>query len=371
MAKAAPKAPAAPPVEPGTPAPPVAAEPKEPTAKEVAAKVSKGEKLSEHETEVFKGIPPGGMPPITAVEPPAEPTTETELEKVPDAPPAKEPELTDARKQEILAEADKPDDQVDLSKFKSHVEVSLYWDLKKQRVKNQKLRDENETLKIKALIEDYNKTKKPDAPDPFDDLQPDDVLSVQEVKDRIAKAKAAAPPEPKGEQRISTEALNQIRIQKVEADSRLRAKGLTDFHEVVDFAGEALGGDQDATLILQEVSAAGGNVAEKTYWLIKGSAAWPEIEKKIKAGKPAADAPPAPPPAAPKAPPAEHVEQARRFENNSGKTVTTGAGAPGNSGKAEYTMAEISNMTHHDVARLPREVRQQILKKYGSTPNLQ
>lgn len=336
----------------------------EPTPTEVVTKVSKGEKLTEPEKEVFKAIPVGGMPSSEPVEPPKEPVAEPEAKTEPE-PPATAPEtVSEDRKKLILQELEKPEEQVDLSKFSSQVELGLYWGLRKQRTRNSKLQDENDTLKVTRLIEDYNKTKTVEMPDAFADLQPDDVLSVQEVKDRIEKARKTAKPKeepaeaPPG---VSQMTLNTIRIQKVEADSRLRSKGITDFYDVVDYAGEALGGDQDASLILQEVAKAGGNVAEKTYWLIKGSERWSEIEKSLKTEK----APPAPT----KAPPAEHVERAERLNNNSGKTVTTGA-ASGSAGVSkEYSLSEIASMTHSDVAKLPREVRQQILKKYGSKPN--
>ena len=338
--------------------------------KGIVEKASKGEELTSQEREVLKGIPAkqtASEEPIEAEESETEEVVEEEVkeevveEKKPEPIKVEEKkEVSTDRRALIEAELNKPDNLVDLSKFNSPIELGLYWDLRKARTKNNRLQEENETLRIEKIVKEIQSKPKEETKkvDPFEGREDEDILTVADVKKILAnreEVKQAPPP---------LRTIDQLRVEKVEAESRLRSKGINDFYDVVDFAEQVLGKDQEAIAILQDTAKSGGNVAEKTYWLIKGHPAWSEVEKviteenrrKITSSKPI---------------PKENTERAERIEKNESKVKTTGAGSGSSAVAKEFTVAEIANLTADEVRRMPKETRQAILKKFGSAPNSQ
>jgi hypothetical protein len=344
--------------------------------KGIVEKASKGEELTPQEREVLKGIPPkqtASEEPIEVEE--VEEKEDLSLEDDEKATPEEIKDMGEQAKEEvervekkevstdrralIEAELNKPDNLVDLSKFNSPIELGLYWDLRKARSKNNRLQEENETLRIEKIVKEIQSKPKEETKkvDPFEGRDDEDILTVADVKKILAgreETKQAPPP---------LRTIDQLRVEKVEAESRLRSKGITDFYDVVDFAEQVLGKDQEAITILQDTAKSGGNVAEKTYWLIKGHPAWSEVEKVITdenrrkiTSKPI---------------PKENTERAERIEKNEAKVKTTGAGSGSSAVAKEFTVAEIANMTAADIRKMPKETRQAILKKFGSAPNSQ
>lgn len=336
------------------------------TEQTVIEKVQKGEKLSEQESEVFKGISPEALP-----RPELGSTAEApkkQEEKKPDENASAEV-ITEERKALIAAEVDKPRELHDLTKF-SQVELSLYWDLRKSRRKNQRLEEELEIARVTNVVKDLKakeeekEEKTAEDEDPLKDKADDDLLTVADVKKLLASTKPKPKPQEKPVQPLRTPA--ELRVEKIEAESRLRAKGVEDFHDVIDFAEAALKDDKEAIEILRETAQEGGNTAEKTYWLIKGSAVWPKIEKVIANEKAKTNGAKAP---EKKAPPKENIDRVKKLEENDNKIKTTGAAEGASAETGEYTVEEIRNMTISDIRKLPKETRRKILEKYGSEPN--
>lgn len=335
-----------------------------PTDSEVIAKVQKGEKLSEEETEIFKSLPKESLPGPTTEDPgkPAAPAT-----KAADAP--KKEETTQERRKLIEDELAKPDGTQDLSRF-TPTEVGLYYDLRKQRSKNQKLQDELEISRVENIVQNLKSKEKPpekaaEEEDPLktilEGMDDGDIPTVGQLKKVVEALKTKKDPAPKQTEQV-LRTPEQIRIERVEAAQKLKEKGIEDFAEVIEYAGVVLKDDPDAAEILRDVAKKGGNTVEETYWLIKGHKGWPALEKhladeKAKAGK------------TPAKPPAENLERAKRMEENENKIRTTGpsTGAPANA--KEYSVSEIAQMTHADIRRMNKETRRKILEKYGSEPN--
>lgn len=272
----------------------------------------------------------------------------------------------------VEAELAKPDDQQDLSKFKDDpVLLGLYWDLKKQRRKNQKLEQENRELKfadlkraLKENAEEAAEGEEDEEEDPLAGREDDDILTVADVKKLLAKKpapKEKKPAEGEGAAKPIVTAA-QIRTQSVEADARLKAKGVTDFTEVSSYAEYALAGDLEAQEELRDTALAGGNVAEKTYWLVRGSKKWPAIQKALagEGGEKKTGA---------KKPSSENLSRAERIQQNGKKIKTTGAGGGGAVPVGEYSVEQIAAMSPKDFGKLPKATQDAILLKFGSEPN--
>lgn len=371
----------------------------------ILAKAKTGEKLTPEEEEHVAGNPNLERSPERApaeegeeieeeageesgAEASAPPTEGAEGEEAPEGagapkkpteqgPAAKQtPEQIEERKKLVNAELDKPDAQVDLSKF-TPVEIGLYWDLKKQRRKNQKLESDNRLLQFREMKRTLEEEEAPAAEeegeegaDPtkiFEGREDDDLPTIGELRQLFGKkkpkaaAKAKEGEEGAGKPKAPIITADRIRVEKVEADARLKSKGVNDFFDVVDYAEFALANDPDAQDELRETARTGGNVAEKTYWLVKGSQAWPKIDeaiKKEKGGK--GKGGPAP----------ENVERGKRIEHNAGKVKTTGGGGGAGAATGEYTLDEIKSMSPKDFGKLPKKTQDAILWKFGSEPNL-
>lgn len=360
----------------------------------VLAKIEKGEELSPAEQEHLKSSPAAeghpSAPEAKEEDPddivikkdgsgsdtPKKSEEENPAETSADA--GKEKKQTPEERQKLIeAELVKPEAEQDLSKF-SDSEIGTYWDLRRERKRRQKAEEENEVLKIERIADRLKKElapepKKEEEADPLaflDGKADDDILTVAEAK-QLAKALKAKPAAKKEDEPAKEEpkpkmlrTVEQVQVESKEADTRLKAKGIDDFYEVTDFAADVLKDDEDARDILRETAKAGGNTAEKTYWIIRGSKAWPQIKKAIETQREKVKKPEK------KEVPSDNERRAKRLEENDGKIKTTGAGTGAAGEVGEYSNEEIAAMSIDDIKKLPKETRKLILKKFGSEPNL-
>lgn len=341
--------------------PEVKEEAQAPTVEATLDKVQKGETLTDQETEIVKNISREDLTP-----PPAEEKKEERKEEAP------APVAVEERRKLIEAEVDKPRERQNLKQF-TPTELSIFWELKKSKQKNQVLRDELEVAHIENIVTNLrNKEKEKEKPkeeappqedalDLLKDKDDGDILTVAEAKELIRVLKQPAPVK-KEESTQPLRTADQIRLERVEASSVLASQGVTDFHEVIDFAETALKDDKEAISLLKETAREGGNTVEQTYWLIKGSKAWPTIEKYIadQKAKPKAEQP---------AGSAEAIKRGQKIVENEQKIRTIGGGGGAPPSAEEFSIAEISRMTHQDIRKLPKATREKILQKYGSEPN--
>lgn len=351
----------------------------------ILEKVSKGEELTPEETEFAAGAPDVKEPaPLdegeekdesekdeeeAGAEAASTPKADEEEEpaKEPAAKKSEEAKTAKERRALIDAELSKPDEEVNLAPF-TPTEIGLYWDLKKARRKTQKVEQENRELKFKdlkrAVAEGLKEAEKPEEEaedeDPLKGRDEDDILTVADVRKILGKKPKAEkkPDEDGGTKPLMTR--EAVKKQRGEAAAILKGKGIEDFEDVIDFAAYALEGDEEAREELIETAKAGGNVTEKTYWLIKGSQVWPKIEAEIKKGKK---------PAGGKVS-EDNLGRAERIQKNEQKVRTTGAPGGGGGAPGEYTEAEILEMSPRDFGRLPAKTQEAILRKYGAEPNL-
>jgi hypothetical protein len=335
----------------------------------VSEKITKGEKLSDAEKEFVKGNPNTDIPTEEVpeekteekVEVPAATEPET-VEKVeeekapePDKEPAKKDpqEILAERKALIETETQKPEGQQDLTKF-SDVEVGLFWEMRKQQNRNKRLQEENDELRFEKLKGKLEKKEEKPVEDPLAGIEDDDLIDGKKLKEIVKNINKDQGPKPiLTPQRVD----NEMPLAK----QRLEAKGIKDFDEVIGHAEYALYDDPEARQILRDAALSGENTAEKTYWLIKGSRKFPQIKRMIEADKPVV---------VKKEAPKVNVERAKKIEENSKKLKTTGPAGGGAADTAgSYTEQDLAAMSPSDFRKLPRETRDSILKKFGSTPN--
>jgi hypothetical protein len=295
----------------------------------------------------------------------------------PAAPAKPTAEETAKRRALIDAELEKSEDQADLSQF-TEVELGLYFDLRRQRRRNQRIEQENRNLRLGRIKDRMKKPAEKPADeepaaeeDPLKDRPEDDLVTVGEMRRLLAKKPKGAEKSDEGTE-TAPEILmtsEDVRIDRVEAENELLKKGIDDFSDVIEFAEAALKDDPNARNELVETCRSGGNVAKKTYYLIKASKHWPGIKKQLEAEKARVSG------KAPEKKPAEkttaedNAARAKRIEKNAGKTKTTGPGGAGSPGTDEYTVEEIRRMSDREFARLPKKTQDAILRKYGSEPN--
>lgn len=344
---------------------------------DVMAKHGRGETLTPEEEEVAAGA--GFEEPVIKdgdegeeEEKEADPATGEEKPGAKKEPAAKEkekppvktqtPEEAKKRRELIESELEKPDDKVDLSQY-TPTEIGLYWSLKKERRRRQDAEGKNRGLRFEKTQEQLRKEREEHGEeetteeDPFKDLDPDAVLTVEEIRERVAKTKKPA-------EKTKRPAFSYTRedVQREFADARLRLeqRGIKDFEDVMAYATVLTKEDGQ---IVAETVAAGGNGAEKSYWLIKGSPRWAEIEKaiadeKVKLnGTKEKEADPV------------NVARGKRAAGNLEKTRTTGGGGPTAAEMGEYSIEEILVMTPREFQKLPAKVQDKILQTYGSEPN--
>lgn len=350
---------------------------KVPTLEDVAAKAKGGEKLTAEEEEILAG----GGPDTTLEE--GDPGEEEEPGEDVENEPKKEEPATGAKKEEqppkktqtpkeaaerrtlIDAEIEKVDGQEDLSKF-TPTEIGLYWSLKKERRRRQQVEGENrlhrfektkEKLRGQHEEEPAGTEEEAGEDDPFKDFEPDAVITVDEAREALKKkAKPAAQAKKTGQVQYTTE---DVRREMADARLRFEHKGIADFDDVISYATVLT--KEDAAIIAETVTK-GGNGAEKTYWLIKGSPRWNEIEealakeKEAKTGKKVEVDP-------------VNADRGRRAKQNSEKTRTTGDGSASAAELGEYSIEEILAMSHRDFGALPAKVQDKILATFGSEPN--
>lgn len=357
------------------------------TEEALGKKVAAGEQLTDPEKEFLKGNPksveeetPGEEVKAGEETPASEKPGEEKSKETPAPKPNPE-----ERRQVIERELEKPDNQQDLSKF-SEAEVGLFIDLRKQREKNRRLTEENDRLRFEKLKTELKEAVTPpkvvvEEEDPLAGREDTDLLTVADVR-RILTPKKTTKEEKGGKETprglITPE---ETRAQEITAEQTLKEKGITDFKDVTQHVSYALHDDPEAQEILRGIARNNltaapqdkVNIAEKIYWLVKGSKKWPTIKVLIeqergKVAKPGEEV--KKPAGELKQPPAENLERGERIKKNGEKVVTTGAGGGADEVAGEFTAKDIADMSTEDFGKLPRETRDKILKKFGSEPNM-
>lgn len=310
---------------------------------------------------------PGIDAPEKSEQPEESPSEKKAPAKTADAKPSDE--VSADVKTRLEAELAKPEGLEDLTDF-SQRERAYFFQMRKDRSRRQKVEEENELLKFERLQGQLKEKQKPAAPekgkaapeiveeeeeaDPLEGRDPEDLLTVKDVQTILAKQGKKAPAANENEAFVRG---LYLRNQMLEARLTLKEKNVNDLDDIIGFAQEALGGDEDAKAYISRVADNGGNVVLATYNQIKASAKWPEIEKAVRVAKG-------------KKAPTENKERAERLEKNENKVRTTGAGGGGGGDESdEYTVGEVIEMPTEDFAKLPKEKRRAIMEKYGSTPN--
>jgi hypothetical protein len=213
------------------------------------------------------------------------------------------------------------------------------------------------------------KNPPPPPPDPLAGLAADDVLTVQEVRERLAKTPPPAAPET-----IPAGPAAQAKHYLVMCEKEARAAH-EDFDSVMELT-ELVDNDAPTLREISERVKAGENPAEVMYTKIKQHKDFtnllPAAELRVKARKTAPAAPPASQaPAAPAAPEdkakiksATDAEQA--LKDNAARAKTT-AHVSAREGKPaeELTLEEIGSMSDLAFSKLPRHVRNRYLKMHG------
>lgn len=352
----------------------------------IAAKVTKGETLTEKEREFIKGNPnlEDGAEEVTEENDDdlGEETPEDKKEEAPAATkdaakaapePTKKPgeqkketsaPTTEDRRKLIEAELDKPLDQQELSGF-SESEIGTFVDLKKERSKNKRLQEENDALKFEKVKKKLEPEEEPEEEDPAAKIGDEDIVTGKQLKELLARKPKATK---KGDDQAPLITPDIVKAHEVTADAALKAKGINDYAEVSQWVQFALYDDPEAANVVRETAKNGGNVALECYRLVKGSKKWPQIKAAIETQRTAGKK--EEPAKKEEAPPAENVERADRIKKNTEKVSTTGAGGGAGDESGEYTAKDIQAMSTEEFGKLPRETRTKILKKFGSEPNM-
>ena len=280
----------------------------------------------------------------------------------------------------VEAELVKPEGKEELNEFTPREKAYFY-----QMRRDRKLRQQAEEDRDKALFREAKskqETKKEEKPEEddlekfFKDMDPEDYLTVKEVKEVLSKAKAKPEPKRNAEE---DEALRIMQTNYLKLSEEKAKVGRDDFDAVMELAEDLIGKNQEA---INEVSARtikGENPAVAMYEVIKKhkdfDTLYPAAEVKAAARKKATEkkdtsvntssvTAPTPEDKA-KEEKAKQVE--KTLEENTNRTKTT-AHVSSLEGKPteELTMDEIAKMSDLTFAKLPKAVRERYLKKYGA-----
>lgn len=308
-------------------------------------------------------------------DPPAEPATGKAKPKEGEAP--AEPEEPFLKLERELA---KPEGKEDLSKFTPR-EKAYYHQMRRDRKARQEAEAARDVSARKIL---KLENPPPPPPDPLEGLGDDEVLSVKEIKERLAKVPKPAPAEPAQTQ--PSPAVSQAKHYLVMCEKEARAAHPDDFDAVMELS-DLIDGDHAMLKDLSERTAKGENPAEVMYQSIKKhkefDALLPAAQTRVQAR--AATPPPATQPAAAAAPPAGppqpaepttpedkakqlRAQQAQEALESNGTRPLTTAHASVKEGKPaeELSLEEITTMSDLEFAKLPRHVRQKYLKQHGA-----
>lgn len=287
--------------------------------------------------------------------------------------PAAEPKPADISEDsfaKLERELAKPEGKEDLKSFSSREKAYFH-----QMRRDRKARQDAETERDRALFKlTKAQNPPPPPPDPFQGKADDDVMSVKEAREMLAKQPPApAPTEAPAGPQVSPQAKRFLIMSEKEA----RANN-PDFDVVMELADDLLSNDAIALReIGRSVAEEGANPAEEMYKAIKKhkdfATLLPVAETRHAAKKTAPqNQAPTPAPAAPPTPEEKaKIEQAkateRALENNNNKPKTT-AHASAREGKPaeELTLDEIGTMSDLEFAKLPKKTRDSYLKRFGN-----
>lgn len=277
--------------------------------------------------------------------------------------------------EKLEAQLQQPEGKEDLTAFSAR-EKAYFHQMRRDRKARQKAEEERDIAARRALkAENDLKNPPPPPPDPLEGLADDDVISVKEARERLAKLPKPAEKQPEAPAAPAVSPQQARYLALCEKEARAAH---ADFDAVMELAEELVAGDQTALREIGEQVAKGENPAIVMYQTIRKhkdfEALLPAAEVRAKARAKASAAPATP--ASPSAPaPATPEDKAKEdkakqaekaLEENNNRTRTT-AHVSAREGKPadELTEQEISAMPDLEFAKLPRHVRQRYLKKYG------
>ncbi len=319
--------------------------------------------------------PVDGEPQVEApVEPPVTPPADVQ----PPAPPAPPtpPQAPDML-EKIETELAKGDGKEDLTSFSAR-EKAYFHQMRRDRKARQKA-EEDRDLAMRKLHQARNPPPPP--PDPLAGKSEDDVLTVKEYRELMAKNPPAAPkPDAPVTPTIAPTQAKYLALCEKEA----RAAHPEDFDAVMELSDDLLAGDAVALREIGEKVAAGENPAELMYEAVKKhkdfNDLFPAAQTRAKArlaAKAAPASPAPPPPASPSAPAvtptpadqakldkAKEAQEALRENGNRSKTTAHAFGREGKPAD-DLTFEELHAMPDSEFRQLPRSVRQKYLKKLG------
>ena len=261
----------------------------------------------------------------------------------------------------LETELAKPEGQEDLKEFNDR-EKAYFFQMRRDRKTRQSAEAERDTAlfnnsKLKKQIEEQ---KPPEEEDPLKGKDPEDFMTVKDVKELLAKQAAAPAVEEPAEEKEDPVIKSYLELQ----DNAARLAHPEDYDAVMELTKEIINSNRE-------------NVAEVGYNLIKGDAAfaelfpaaqvrWEAIEKAKKPEKKAEEQ-------TPKEKEAEETkkEAAKKAQEkllkNKEKVKTTGsinAGLVNETGEV-LTAQQIVDMSDLEFSRLPKPTRDRYLKLYG------
>lgn len=281
----------------------------------------------------------------------------------------------------LETELNKPEGKEDLSTFTSK-EKAYFYQMRRDRKTRQKAEQERDQA-LFALSKAKKSEEKPAAADPLEflkDRDPNDFLTVEEVRNIFKPREAAKPAEVKPEEKLEgkNESANELQIRYLKMCEKEGRATHEDFDVVMELTPELLEGSSDSLKELADRTRAGENPALVMYELIKNHKDFeihkPAAETRVKA-RAAAKETPKPKEEKPAAPvksaeqlqkEAEAKRAQEKLEQNNERPKTT-AHASSREGKpaGELTMEEYLSMSDLEFAKLPKNVREKALKQFG------
>lgn len=246
----------------------------------------------------------------------------------------------------IREQLDKPEGEEDLSDFTER-ERGLYREMRYERRKRQDIERERNQLKFKEMKRELeNEEEEPDS---------EDFLNKQQVQDEVGRHVVA----------IETK----YRKQMTKLWEREGKRLYDDFDQVLDVAKTLVDGNEKYQEMIRDAYEEGDNVALVIYDIAKSDPNFAAVaaakgfapssesgdrsENSDQKGDKKAD------PAA--------LKNAKKIQENSKKTQTTGQKGGGDAGGGkEYLSQEfVRNLSDEDFAKLPPKQQEEILAKYG------
>ena len=297
-------------------------------------------------------------------------------------PAAKVEKKPESKKEDLgirhLTEEENASLKEDLKDFTPREKAYFYQMRRDRKLRQEAEADRDAALFRESKLKSDKKEEKPKEVDPLEGKDPEDFLTVGEVRELLKKQneKPAEDRTEKEDKALRVMQMNYLKLSEKEAKA-----GRDDFDAVMELAPDLISKDEKALREVAERTQNGENPAVVMYDLIKNhkefETLYPAAEVKAKARKEAQDtAGKKVTPGAPSSVPASTPEQKAKeekakqaekaLEDNTNRTKTTAHVSSVESKPAgELTMEEIAKMSDLSFAKLPKNVREKYLKKFG------